>query len=205
MKALARPLLLLLAVLLAVRALPAQDEKGYGSTYYPLQVGHKWTYRAGNQKVVVEVSKKDMIARPGQKRKDTPAFTLTITSGDKSMTEQVAVLDDGVYRFQAAGKAIDPPLRFFKLPLKNGDSWTVDSASDGTPLKGTFKAAEESAKVPAGSYQAMTVASTDFQIGTQTMQLQYWFAPQVGMVKQTVKVGSLDTTLELLSFEQGKQ
>lgn len=204
MRSLVRPMWLMLAALVVAPALTAQDEPALGNPYYPLQVGNKWTYKAGGQKVVIEVMKKESLTRPNDKMKKYPGFTLKITSGDKSMTEQVAILNDGVKRFQAAGKVIEPPLLFFKLPLNKGEDWKVESTSDGTLLKGTFRAGEDTVKVPAGSFQAMTVSSTDFQIGGQTMELQYWFAPQVGLVKQTVKTGSLDTTLELLSFEQGK-
>lgn len=140
-----------------------------------------------------------------------------MTSGDKVMTEQVGLLgpgtyrfqpnikpleiSGGVYRFQVAGKDLDPPACFLKLPLKSGDSWTVDSKSEGTVIKGEYVAGDETVKVPAGSFPAFTVKSKDLQIGAQPMEVAYWFAPEVGMVKQTVKVGDFQTMLELLKFE----
>ena len=217
----ARWSLVLLAALLAVPA-PAQDEQGFNTPYYPLQVGNKWTYRAdtekarpdaknrgGSQKVVVEVTKKEPTSRTVTKEKKdvkekVASYVLKISSGDKTQFEQVAIFSDGVYRLQAAGKKIEPPLMFFKLPLKQGDSWEVDSTSEETKLKGTMKAGEAKVQVPAGAYQAMTVASKDFQIGPQAMEMQYWFAPNVGMVKQTVTLGGREITLELEKFEPAK-
>ena len=77
----------------------------------------------------------------------------------------MAVLKDGVYRFTTAQKDITPPLCFLKLPLKKGETWTVNSISENVQLTGSFTCDDESVKVPAGRYQAKHVWSKDFQLG----------------------------------------
>ena len=230
MRSLACVLLLVLAGALA-SPLGAQDEKSYNTDYYPLKVGNKWTYRAGNaqqQQVVVEVTKVEALKKINKDKttarttvENVAAYVLKITSGDKIMFERVGVLPDGlyrlpgatkdielpggVYRFEAAGKEINPPECFLRLPLVKGASWEVDSESAGVKIKGTFVGNDDAVAVPAGKFQTMTVASKDLQLGSQPMTMEYWFAPQVGVVKQRAQVGSnFQTTLELQKFEAAK-
>lgn len=180
--------------------------------FYPLQVGNTWIYRVGgekgDQKVVVKVEKLEMVEfRKGDKIEKVPAHRLAITKDDRVKSEFVAVLPDGVYRIAGDPKDGNQPLRFFKLPLKKGEKWEVNATLDGVSLRGHFQANEAEVKVPAATtkpYQTMTVSGTDFQIGSQTMSLEYWFAPNVGIVKQWVKLGSYEVTLELEKFIPGK-
>src|SRR4051812_11099400 len=88
----------------------AQD---FTSELFPLRVGHRWTYLAtdGKERVVVTVEKQEPIKRKvkveDRDRIETlDSYFLRITSGDKSVLEQVFVTEDGVYRYAAAGKEI---------------------------------------------------------------------------------------------------
>lgn len=191
--------------------------------YFPLNVGTKWLYKAGDQKVVIRVDDLDFKERRVDGKKNgldekivekVPCYRLEVIGGTtqdletrrkdsaaiRALTEHVAVLEDGIYRFSGAGKDFNPPLRFFKLPLNDGESWTCDSTTDGTTLKGGFKAKRDRVSVPAGSYDTMAVTGA-IQIGPKKMDVQYWFAPNVGIVKQYVKIGDYEVTLELEKFE----
>jgi hypothetical protein len=223
-------LLACLALVLAgalAAPLAAQDEKSFDTPYYPLKVGNKWVYAAGPQQVVVLVEARKPVqidmkdATSGKLVKEKIAtYVLKMTSGDKVMTEQVGVLvkgtyrfqsgakeidvPAGVYRFQSAGKDILPPECFLKLPLVKDETWDVQCESEGVTIKGSFVAGEATVKVPAGSFQTMTVTSKNLQVGTQPLDQEYWFAPQVGIVKQRVQIGTFQTFLELQHFEAAK-
>ena len=103
-----------------------------------------------------------------------------------------------------AEKDITPPLRFLKLPIKEGESWTVKAMSENVPLTGTFTCAPDKVKVPAGEFKTLRVSCPDFQLGEKKMALDYWFAKDVGIVKQHVQVGKSNVVLELEEFKPGK-
>jgi hypothetical protein len=211
-----------------------QDKKQaaavYESDFYPLRVGNHWRYKVtahgdapgkdvpGKDSPVVEITVDKQEPYDNKSTQDKKEVVepilrsqLKVVSGAKVLTENVAVLKDGVYRFSTggtdlapAGKEITPPLRFLKLPVMSGETWTVNSASEGVGLTGTFSCADEAVKVPAGQFQTKHIASKDFQLGTQKMSIDYWFAKNIGMVKQRVRVGNSDILLELEEFKAGK-
>src|SRR5262249_13769078 len=114
-------------------------------------------------------------------------------------SETVAVLEDGVYRLSAAGRDIVPPLCFFKLPPKIGETWKVQSMTEGTPLQGTFTTTEEEIQLPAfkGKIKANIAATDDLQFGKDKMTLAFWFYPKVGLVQQHLRVGSSEVLMKL--------
>jgi hypothetical protein len=216
----------LLALGLVVSA-PAWSQQSWTNPYYPLKVGNKWTYRAGKQPqpVVIEVEKRQPVKlqiKDGTRlvNETVETFILKMTSGDKVMTEQVGNLARGVYRFQpngkevevagglyrfqAAGKDLDPPVCILKMPPGRGESWPVASVSEGTLMKGEFVSGEDTLKGSGSTLQTVTVQSRDLLLGTQPMELKYWFAENQGMVKQTLKVGDFETTLELQQFQPAR-
>lgn len=206
-----RTLILLCLVALLPTKAPGQ-EKPHETEYYPLKVGHQWQYRVGSQNVVVKVAKAEEVEIKRMvfedKEKKLPAkeikvkvqgFQLESRSDDRVQTETVVVLEDGVYRVSAAGKEITPPVCFLKLPPKIDQTWKVESTTEGMPVQGTFTMKEEEIEVPAyrGPVKALKSFSEDFQMGKNRMKLTYWFAPQVGLVKQHLQVGNFDVTMEL--------
>ena len=207
-----------IGLLLVVGTAPGQgqDKKPmvYTSPFYPLRVGNEWTYKVtvgdapAEQKVVITVDEAepyDYKFAQDQKEVTAPIvrYRLKVVSGFKELTEHVAVLKDGVYRFTTAMKEIAPPLRFLKLPLTKGETWKVNSTSENVQLSGTFTCADDKVTVPAGEFQAKHVSSKDFLLGTEKMALDYWFAEGVGIVKQHVHVGNSDVLLELKEFKSG--
>lgn len=210
-----------LALLVVALSLPLPLAHGQDKTlasYFPLETNKEWRYKkkvleddkllpAEAGIVVVRVTGVEEFALPeekGKKEKEKgQAFTLESTTGDKKaaenkkLVEEITVLADGVYRRAAAGKTITPPLAFLKLQK----SWQIDSMTKDTPIKGTFTLGQENVTVPAGTFpMALTSTADKLQIGEQTMYVKYWFAAGVGMVKQQMRVGGYEVTLEL----QGK-
>lgn len=174
---------------------------------YPLKVGQQWTYRSGKETVVIRVEKEVPIDVGSTDKKDRViGFLLKIGSGPREVAEQVAVLDDGVYRFSSAGKAITPPVQFLKF---KGESWQVASRTeDGKLIRGTFVLGADTIQLTINGkqekLQTFTVTSKDFLVDDQEMSIKYWFARDLGMVKQHVRTGKHEVTLELEEFKQAK-
>src|SRR6516162_1760475 len=184
--------------LLAAPSGRGQQQKD--ESFFPLKLGSKWQYKSREEKVVVEVAKvEDLeITRDKKKVKEKLLYTLKITSGGRELTEQVAVLPDGVYRFSVGGKDISPPLCILKFPIKKPDSWPVDSVCNEMPFKGVFTCDEADIKVPAfkDTYKAVR---TSFK--NPRMSFEYYFAPGYGIVMQRIQVGNNKVLLELEKFE----
>lgn len=194
----------LLAVSILVPSLAAQELIS-NSPYFPLAVGNQWTYRMGEQKVVVRVVKHEVIETKNDKgeKVKTACALLQAGSGERQLSEHVAVKPDGIYRYTSAGKDVTPPLCFFKLPPRKGESWPCEVSLEGIILKGTFVADEVEVTVPAGKFKCHTSGSAEFLLGgSQKMEIIYWFAPNIGVVKQLVRVGNFDLLLELEKFEK---
>ena len=209
-----------IALCLAMGTVPGRGQEKkpmlYESPFYPLRVGNEWRYKAtiGDappQKVIITAEQAEpfdyKFTLPNKQEGSEPIvrYRLKIVSGSKELTEHVAVLKDGVYRFTTASKEITPPLRFLKLPLTKGETWTVNSMSENVQLTGTFTCDDANVTVEGKQFQAKHVWAKDFQIGTEKMTLEYWFAEHVGIVKQHVHVGNSDVLLELEDFKAGKQ
>jgi hypothetical protein len=195
----------LLPILLCLVSVVAGQEPTKESPYYPLKVGNKWTYRftSGSSGTVdVRVTKLEKVG-------DVMCALLEAKAGSDGTptTEHVAVQADGVYRYTSEGHKIEPPLRFLKLPPKSGDRWEVDSKSAGETVKGTLTLGE--AEVTVGKmtnrkFKAITADTKDMTVGGNKMEQTWWFAPEVGMVKQVYKFADKEVVLELESFEPGK-
>ena len=51
---------------------------------------------------------------------------------------------------------------------------------------------------------AATITSKDLRVGDADTFVKYWFSPDIGMVKQQVRTGKHETTLELEEFKPGR-
>lgn len=180
-----------------------KDAPAETTEYYPLKAGTTWSYKAdGKTTYTVTVAGfekvgEEQCARLEMKRE-----------GAVSATEDVTVKKDGVYRCAFAGSKVTPPVCFLKLPVKKGERWTYESKLAGTDLKGGFTLGEEKGvKVPAGTYDTLTVTSTNdtTKIDGQTPAVTYYFAKKVGLVKSVVEIGGVKVVSELEKFEEPKK
>jgi hypothetical protein len=188
-----------------------KPEPPVANAYYPLQVGREWTYRAGKETVTVRVDRQvPLELKKDDKSTKVTGYVLRIGSGPREATEQVAALADGVYRFTTAGKAIRPPLRFLKSPIKPGDSWPIESkTADGKTYSGTFVAGSEAIQITLNGRMTelptVTVKSKDLRIDDKKIEINYWFAENIGMVKEQVRIGAGEmVTLELTGVSAAK-
>jgi hypothetical protein len=191
-------LALLLSWCLALSA-AGGDEKPTGS-WYPLQVGATWHYKAGAKRFSLRVARYEKFAKVQCARVELIQ--------DKKVTsfEHVAADAKAVKRFSLEGKEARPPIVVLKLPPKKGQSWKVDSKADGQTLKGTFRVGEvEEVKVPAGTFKALTVTSEDLEANGLKMKITFYYADKVGLVKEVIQTGKQKIVVELEKFEPGKE
>ena len=217
--------IILACVSLAIAQPPLQ------SNYYPLEIGHRWTYRAidpnapqpnadAKKKVVIEIEREapytEETLKDGTKiQKKFTGYLLKMTSGDKVTQDHVIVLPEGVHRIHASGTPMNPPLLFFKLDaLKPGVSWNCNSVSGNTILKGTFTASIDDVTLhdvtiqketmPKQTFKTYRISFTNNKKGEDAVEIDYWFAHDIGMIKQRVKARNHESVLELEKFEKGK-
>ena len=214
-------------VIACMSSAPAQEP--IKSPYFPLEVGHHWTYRATDLKapqgkgdpkrnVVVEVERKEVYSvkttKDGKEvRNEYMGYILKSASGGKSTFDHVVVLTTGVHRIHAAETPINPPLNFFKFTdLTPGSTWPCDSISANKAIKGTFTASLVDVTIPdvaigQGLPKTVTFKNTylisfsNKKQGNEAIEIDYWFAPNLGIVKQRMKSQNHEVLLELERFE----
>jgi hypothetical protein len=183
---------------------PAQTK--IDNEYYPLKVGHKWTYIVNDdpKKVVeIEVEPAEVFVRKVTKDGKTSeekftSFLLKSTSGDKVTRDQVVVMKDGVYRLSLAGTPINPPLLFFKFPVKSGEQWPSDSVSGTTTVKGTNTATLVKSDDKKLDY--WVISYNNNKAGKERIDITYWFAPGFGMVQQHLKMENHEILMKMKRF-----
>ena len=111
--------------------------------------------------------------------------------GNQPYVTVIAVSAEGLFRVSSNGKALGTPIQLFKSPPKVGATWK--SGDVGFKIVG-----EEEVEVPAGKYKAFKVESPDSGAPNTVL----WFAPGVGLVKQTN--ASSETSVVLKAFTPGK-
>ncbi len=195
--------LLLLVGLLSVPAASAQDKLTIKEErpYFPLKEGSVWTYILQGKPYVTKLTG---FEKSGE---DVCARLETRRGQDLISTELVTVRKDGVYRVEFSGKKFTKPVRFFKLPVKNNESWKIedDTKVGEQDVKGNFKFGEaKGVKVKAGLFDTVTVTA-DLKVENQNTTVTYYFAEKTGMVKQTIVIGTTTVELELDKYEEGKK
>lgn len=132
---------------------------------------------------------------------------------DGTLVQREGYIQDGegIYRvaFGEDGTGrIEPPLPILRGPLQSGNTWTwkgVYRSADGDlPGEATCSlSGPEPVMTPAGRFttyrvdQQITVMQPDGKYSTTTTQ---WFAPEVGLVKQSIYDGEERTTAELTKY-----
>jgi hypothetical protein len=192
--------------LLAAGPTGAQEPKSKmpETPWYPLAVGTKWIYKYDD-------GKKCQFHVTGHEDFGGAVCAKVELSIDGKVVsfEHVSVTKDGVFRNGFAGTKADKPVQILKLPPKKGDTWEVESKALGTEsVKGKFTTDEEEIKVGDKSYKTFKVTGKDMDANGLKFSTTYYFAVDVGLVKQVIEVGEATkqtTTLELEKFEGPKK
>jgi hypothetical protein len=182
------------------------DKKAKGKdaktpNYYPLEAGNKWTYQLNvNGKLVTMVSKIAKIETIDQLKL---ARLEAEIGGNVGQTEHLQQTDKGIFRHRSNGLEVTPPLVLMKYPFKVGEKWGGEFTALGQKAKYSCEAGEETVEVAAGKFKTARMVLTVEQNG-QTVATTYWFAENVGFVKQTLDLGGVNILAELQKFEPKK-
>jgi hypothetical protein len=199
----------LVVVLLATLPCPAQQSSQKAETkdktpdYYPLKVGSKRHYlvEVGNGRKVVFLYQITKIENIDGKRL---ARVEMVVNGEIKTTEYIGIDAGGVFRYRTNDVAISPPECILKYPVKEGDTWTAEMKTGDQPGTMTAKTGKkEEVRVPAGKYEAISVTTEMTSAGSR-VRIISWFAPEVGIVKQSIEIKSGHIPMELFKFEPGE-
>jgi len=185
------------SVLAAGEPRPGRDIRNY----YPLEAGNSWTFRVDvNGKEVTATSRIAKI----EKINDISMGRLEVTVNDKIVgTEHLQQNDKGVFRHRLNGLEVEPPLELLRYPVKAGEKWAGELKVGADTGKFSAEAGEETIEVAAGKYKTVRVAIQLIEKG-KTIDTTYWFAKDVGIVKQTVVTEGLKLVMELERFDRKK-
>jgi len=178
--------------------------KAKAPNYYPMKVGTRWYYQldAGNgQKLelVSEIGGVDTVDGKSLAR-------LEVAANGKKLptTEHLRSDDNGVYRVRMNQMEVSPPICLIKYPLKEGQTWGGETSAAGQKMKvDCSEGKPEEVQVPAGKYQAIPCTIMVTQ-GPVKLKNVFWFAENVGIVKQRSEIGPQTVTLELKKYEEAK-
>jgi len=192
-------ILLLLIPAIAQAGADAQEVKVANTPeYYPLQVGNTWEYNLtanGNvAKMTSKIAKIETI--------DGQALSLleAAVNGNTVATEHLRRTDKGIERYRTNGIASTPPFLLLKYPAKPGETWGGEFTAAADKGKYSSQSAEDMVEVPAGKFKTIRVA-VKLEVKNQIINTTYWFAPDIGFVKQTVDAPNLNIVIELQKFE----
>jgi hypothetical protein len=172
--------------------------------YYPLKKGTTWEYKSGGKIVEVKVADHETLEGMVCARVET-----TIPNG--KLTEHLTVKQEGVFRVRSNGQEIKPPLLVLKfapnqlVPQKD-DHWFFECMVQNYSMKGKNTVGEEKLTIGKTTSETFIVKSSEMFMGNQAVTMETWYAKDIGMVKQHLKLAAadLDVVLELEKFTAGK-
>jgi hypothetical protein len=205
MRAIAGFVFVLLATLPCLAQQSGQKAETQDKTadYYPLKVGNKWHYLVvlGNGRKVVFLYQITRIEDVDGKRL---ARVEMVVNGEIKATEQIGVDASGVFRHRYHEIPISPPACILKYPVKEGETWKSEMKVGDQPATMIAKTGiREEVKVPTGTYQAIPVVIDRAEDKART-RITSWYAPDLGLVKQSIEMQGGNINMELLKFEPGK-
>jgi hypothetical protein len=191
--------LLLSATLVGGQEAKKEKPKGKTPNYYPVEEGNEWKFR------VTANDKTDTITTRIAKIETINGEKLSRLEASKgNVTEHLSQTEKGIFRHRLNGLEVSPPLQLLPYPAKVGAKWGGDITIQKMKLKYTGEIeAEEKVEVPAGVFKTLRVTIKMEQNGMEVVT-SYWFAKDVGFVKQTVEIGGISVLLELEKHERKK-
>lgn len=177
------------------------EKKEKTPNYYPLELGNAWTYELNaNGNLMPMVSK---IAKIETIDGVKLARLEAVVNNQVNMNEHLEQNAKGIFRHRMNGIEVSPPLMLLKYPFKAGDKWSGEFEAANSKAKFTCETAEETIDVQAGKFKTAKVSLVVVENG-QTVSTTYWFAQDVGFVKQTLDLGGVNVIAELQKFEKKK-
>ncbi|MBI2804166.1 MAG: hypothetical protein HYX68_04180 [Planctomycetes bacterium] len=178
-----------------------KDAKSKTPNYYPVDVGNTWHFRVNangkNVNITTRISKLEKIDGETLARLD---------SANVALTEHLKQTDKGVFRSRFNGAEVVPPFQLLPYPAKIGLKWKGEFTVGKERAKHTYAGEiqrEETIEVPAGKFKTLRVL-IQLEENGQRVETTYWFAKNVGFVKQTFETAGTMIMLELEKFERKK-
>ena len=202
-----------IARLLALIVLPAVIARG--EPVLPTEDGTTWTYESVEElggPAAVPPTSTPVIMRIGRQTFAGREFIQlqTVTDDVVTKTELMTLDERGWVCFFRAGKdgrmaKLDPPQTIIPATMKTGDSWDTDGEVAGIEMRQHFVVEkEEPVLVAAGTFRAFRVHCQDSSV--MSVQLDRWFSPGIGFVKETTVVrGPTGGLLQRTSLELQKR
>ncbi len=178
-------------VVLSGSYLLAQSPKGSGEEYFPLIKGAKWTYKVGDNEVIVTVVKSETINKEEHFQVDT------IVGKEPKTSEWYVVRPDGIYRTKVKDDKIEPPIKVLPLPIKKDETWKVESKLGTQSIKGSLKIVndKEKIKVQGTEYETVLIEGKDVDVAGAKTTLRIWLAKDRGIVKEEFLLQGGETLL----------
>ncbi|MBP3956289.1 hypothetical protein J8F10_13445 [Gemmata sp. G18] len=169
--------------------------------YYATQKGTRWVYVNQNVESVYEATD----VKPTKQGGSIVTIEL-VHDGKKTPNQKLDVSPRGIFRIEVNGNARGQPMCLLRCPAELDKEWPFHLNNGGVFVhRGTMKVTgTEDVTVPAGKFPAVRVAERmaaymgEQWIGTE--DYTSWYAPDVGLVKQTSPGGFKK---ELKSFKPG--
>ncbi|MGQ0570766.1 MAG: hypothetical protein ACT4P5_14760 [Armatimonadota bacterium] len=167
------------------------------AAYFPLAQGTTWLYRTNTSgEITIRVNG---VQRVGEFE---CRMIETVVDGNITQAECYRVASDGVYAHQrsypAGSVVLVPPQRVLAAPVAVGRKWQwVGKISEHEVVFNYTWARRESAKTPAGTFDAMQLYFTGVVGPGVSVESWRWFAPGVGMVKEDTTLVQAGRTLRI--------
>jgi hypothetical protein len=183
-------------------AAPAPKDKA-PVAYFPTRTGDTWVYELRTPTATAEMT--EAITRVDEKDGELVVSISRTYQSETVPVSRVAVSDKGVRRLSAGGRDLREPYWIVKLPVKAGDSWSVDQ-SPPPGVRTTYTVhGEEEVEVPAGKFKAIRVDSVTGGSDGKGFKGSFWYAPALGLVRSVTPVADGDRVQSLKTFSPAKK
>ncbi len=208
----------------AVCLLPAQvqapKQPATLENYFPMTLGSIWTYEvvapgmnSGEVQTFIQEVKVSKVT------KDKTGFYAALEyreNGNLARIEKYYITPTAALRIaggENASEKLVPPLPLLRFPLTPEKTWSwkgkiVQKSSEGRAESTMSVSGPEEVETPAGKFIAFQVhceqvlyGQLNGKVRRAVLPVDYWFAPNVGLVQRKVKLPQTTVSIRLKSFK----
>jgi hypothetical protein len=189
--------------LVATNAIAAKKPKPSAADFFPLRVGHSWTYRNSSDnsqyslKILGEEKQGD-----GSIRYEAELLAgVQVRKFFSKPSGWVLLHTERYPEHEGLEVKYEPTKQYLQNPLVPGFKWEwAGKDYTGTDVTESSQVIGfEKVSVPAGKFRAMKVVSK-VSGGVAVMTKTYWYADGVGLVKTTTVAGEIKYGSELIDY-----
>jgi hypothetical protein len=204
---------LLLTLVCGAWSASAQKDAKSAADYWPFREGNTWTIALtlGEKKMTQVITVTKVATKDGKTRAELEYKT----DGHVDMLEIYEVDANTIVRVSSGpngANKLTPPLPVIQFPMTAGKKWNWkgETALNDSPFTASAEltvSGPETVKMDAVSFRAMRVhMDLEVKSGEQALKVpnDYWFAPNVGLVKQKATLGSQTIEGTITSYKLAK-